>query len=143
MFLIFGLFGFINVFGQSKLTTEITNLRNDKGLVSLELLDKDNQNYQSKKLRISNGKIILQIDNIKDGKYAIRYIHDENSNDKLDTNWLGIPNEGYGFSNNAYGSFGLKDFEEWIFTVKGNTKNTMTTKYQALWLTRGHKTLRG
>ena len=34
------------------------------------------------------------------GNYAVQVMHDENDNNKLDTNFLGIPSEGYGFSNN-------------------------------------------
>ncbi|HTV14223.1 MAG TPA: DUF2141 domain-containing protein [Acidobacteriaceae bacterium] len=34
------------------------------------------------------------------GKYAVAVIHDENSNHKLDRNFLGIPKEGFGFANN-------------------------------------------
>jgi uncharacterized protein (DUF2141 family) len=34
------------------------------------------------------------------GKYGVAAIHDENSNHKLDKNFLGIPKEGFGFANN-------------------------------------------
>ena len=34
------------------------------------------------------------------GRYAVRVMHDENGNGKLDSNFLGIPKEGYGASNN-------------------------------------------
>lgn len=34
------------------------------------------------------------------GQYALRLMHDENSNGKLDSNFVGMPTEGYGFSNN-------------------------------------------
>ncbi len=33
------------------------------------------------------------------GDYAVKVMHDENGNGKLDTNMLGMPLEGYGFSN--------------------------------------------
>lgn len=33
------------------------------------------------------------------GTYAVKVIHDENDNGKLDTNFMGMPTEGYGFSN--------------------------------------------
>ena len=38
---------------------------------------------------------------IPPGTYALGVVHDENMNGKLDTKWLGIPKEGYGFSNDA------------------------------------------
>ena len=34
------------------------------------------------------------------GNYAVLLTHDENDNGKLDTNLVGMPVEGYGFSNN-------------------------------------------
>lgn len=36
------------------------------------------------------------------GNYAIAAIHDENSNHKLDRNFLGVPKEGFGFANNPH-----------------------------------------
>jgi uncharacterized protein (DUF2141 family) len=36
------------------------------------------------------------------GRYAIGVIHDENSNHKLDRNFIGYPKEGFGFSNNPH-----------------------------------------
>ena len=72
---------------------------------------------------------IIIVSDIKDGKYAIRYFHDENSNAELDTYWIGIPKEGYGFSNDAYGNFGPKDFIEWIFKVSSETKIRLTATY--------------
>jgi uncharacterized protein (DUF2141 family) len=38
--------------------------------------------------------------NLKPGSYAVMITHDENGNGKLDTNVVGMPLEGYGFSNN-------------------------------------------
>lgn len=37
---------------------------------------------------------------LEPGMYAVMVTHDENGNGKLDTNLLGMPVEGYGFSNN-------------------------------------------
>ena len=51
------------------------------------------------------------------GKYAISIIHDENNNDKLDTNFIGIPKEGFGFSNNPRIMFGPPSFEKASFEI--------------------------
>ena len=58
--------------------------------------------------------------NLEAGDYAVMLFHDANSNGELDSNMLGIPSEGYGFSNNV-GRFGKPDFEEAMFTVTGET----------------------
>lgn len=53
------------------------------------------------------------------GTYAIAAIHDENRNGDLDRNWLGIPTEGYGFSENASGSPGAPSFHIASFPFDG------------------------
>ena len=42
----------------------------------------------------------VTIKNLKQSNYAIAIFHDKNSNNKFDK-FLSIPNEKYGFSNNA------------------------------------------
>ena len=56
---------------------------------------------------------------IPPGTYAIGVYIDENDNDKLDTNLLGIPKEQYGFSNNAK-AFGIPKFEAASFVIDTN-----------------------
>jgi uncharacterized protein (DUF2141 family) len=51
------------------------------------------------------------------GPYAIIVFHDENDNGKLDTNFFGVPVEGYGFSNNAKAIFGSPAFDEVAVTL--------------------------
>lgn len=114
---------------QSSLQIEVTNLRNNRGQVSVELFNKDNIPVNGKTALITDNKCIITINDLKDGGYAIRYFHDENSNKELDMNFLGIPKEGIGFSNDAYGIFGPKKFEEWIFEVKDSTQIKLTTTY--------------
>lgn len=107
---------------QSTLEVKILNLSSDKGQVLLELFDVNEQRVRGVKQPIKNKQCIIKIDSLADAQYAFRFFHDANKNDELDTNWMGIPKEAYGFSNDAYGKFGPKDFEEWLFEVKGNTK---------------------
>ena len=118
----------IYVNAQNKLEIEIVNLKNDKGVVCLTLFDSNNKLLVDRKATVSNKKCILIIDNLKSSKYAIKYYHDANSNNKFDTNMLGIPSEGYGISNNAYGNFGPQAFDKWLFEVKNDTKITLNTK---------------
>jgi uncharacterized protein (DUF2141 family) len=44
--------------------------------------------------------ITAQIDSLPAADYGVVVIHDENSNRKLDRNFVGIPKEGFGFANN-------------------------------------------
>jgi len=51
------------------------------------------------------------------GTYAIGFYIDANGNEKLDTNFLGIPKEEFGFSNNAMGAFSAPKFEAASFVL--------------------------
>tara|TARA_B110000444_G_scaffold259006_1_gene301487 strand:- start:778 stop:1314 length:537 start_codon:yes stop_codon:yes gene_type:complete len=55
------------------------------------------------------------------GEYAITLFVDFNGNKKIDKNFLGIPKEQYGFSNNAMGRMSPPSFEQAKFTVTGPT----------------------
>ena len=52
------------------------------------------------KLAASKGDVTHVFESLPPGKYAVMVIHDENENGKLDSNFMGIPSEGYGFSQN-------------------------------------------
>ena len=54
------------------------------------------------------------------GTYAIGIFHDVNLNNKMDNNFLGIPVEQFGFSNNAHALFGPPDFDDAAFVLKGS-----------------------
>ena len=45
------------------------------------------------------------------GRFAVAVFHDENANDTLDRNLIGIPKEGYAFSEDAHGFAGPPSFE--------------------------------
>ncbi|WP_411993400.1 DUF2141 domain-containing protein [Agarivorans sp. DSG3-1] len=51
---------------------------------------------------------------------AISVYYDENANGKLDTNWLGIPREAVGISNNVKGRFGPPKYNDGMITLSGN-----------------------
>ena len=65
---------------------------------------------------------------IPDGEYAIAFFIDANGNKKLDKNFLGIPKEQYGFSNNAMGTLSAPTFEQAKFQVAGNTVQNIKLK---------------
>ena len=65
---------------------------------------------------------------IPDGEYAIAFFIDANGNKKLDKNFLGIPKEQYGFSNNAMGTLSAPTFEQAKFKVAGNTVQNIKLK---------------
>ncbi len=68
-------------------------------------------------LPITANKVIFNLEDIPYGDYAISVHHDENGDDKVNSNWLGIPKESLGASNDAKGSFGPPSFEKAKITV--------------------------
>ena len=66
--------------------------------------------------------------NVPEGIYAIALFIDANKNMKIDKNFLGIPKEQYGFSNNAMGTLSAPSFEQAKFQVKGNSTQNIKLK---------------
>ena len=58
---------------------------------------------------------------IPHGEYAISLFIDSNGNKKIDKNFLGIPKEQYGFSNNVMGRMSAPTFDQAKFLVAGPT----------------------
>ena len=64
----------------------------------------------------------MEFDDLPEGEYAISIFHDENNNNELDTNFLGIPKEGLGASNDARGHFGPPKYKDVKFYLKNGSK---------------------
>jgi uncharacterized protein (DUF2141 family) len=67
---------------------------------------------------------------LKPGNYAVALIHDANGNSNLDTNYLGMPTEGFGFSQNPEVLTKPPKFNDSAVTVsKTNTDIKIKMKY--------------
>lgn len=64
--------------------------------------------------------------NIPHGTYVISVFHDLDTNDKLNTNWIGMPKEPFGFSNDAKGRMGPPKFEDASFKVEKDMEIVIT-----------------
>ena len=117
------------VCGQYSLQVEITGLKNNSGVILFQLFNENEKIVTQVKGEIKDLKSSIIINDLKPGKYGFRYFHDENMSDKLETNVLGIPKEGYGFSNDAVGPFGPKPFREWLFELNQNKNLSVKTRY--------------
>jgi len=105
---------------------EITGLRNDRGQVlcalfsSAEGFPKNSEKaIAHARSEISREGAVCDFAGIAAGSYAVSVFHDENSNGRLDTKFLGIPREGVGASNNARGHLGPPKFEAAKFQFSG------------------------
>lgn len=116
-------------FSQFKLDIEITGIRNNTGKIMLELYDSAERVLVQDMSVIKDLKCTFSFQNLKTGKYAVRYYHDENFNCKMETNMVGKPTEGYGFSNNVIGKFGPPPFEKWLFEITADKKISLKPTY--------------
>jgi uncharacterized protein (DUF2141 family) len=117
---------------------KILNIRNSIGTVACALFESPD-GFPNEFLLSATNVMVIKIrksqarcdfEDIPPGTYAMAVIHDENMNGKLDTNWLGIPKEGYGFSNNATGVLGPPAYSAASFRYDGQTVQlTMSLKY--------------
>ena len=71
------------------------------------------------KIKVRHTEARCDFEDIPPGTYALAIIHDENMNGKLDTNWLGIPTEGYGFSNDVKALLGVPSLSAASFQYDG------------------------
>ena len=114
---------------QVTLKIEVSNLKNNTGIIIIDFRDGENNFIKGFSQEIVNNRCVIIIDSLKSGKYAFKYFHDENKNNKLDTYWFGAPKEGYGFSNNIKSTFRPPSFDDTVFEIKQNTVMCCFTCY--------------
>jgi len=117
---------------------QILDIRNSTGTIDCALFESP-AGFPTEFLRSAMNVMVLKIretrarchfEDIPPGTYAIAVIHDENMNGKLDTNFFGIPTEGYGFSRDATAVFGAPSFSAARFAYDGdNVELTISLHY--------------
>ena len=116
----------------------ILNIRNSIGTVDCALFDSPNgfarevlhSAMRLMVMKVPKNEARCDFEGIPSGTYALVILHDENMNGKIDTNWLGVPKEGYGFSNDAKAAFRVPSFSDASFVYDGqNLDLTITLRY--------------
>jgi uncharacterized protein (DUF2141 family) len=106
------------------LTVNISGLNSDNGNLMVGMYNKKElflkKQYKGIIGEIKNKKSVVIFKNIPKGEYAVSFVHDENGNKKMDTNFMGIPKEDYGCSNNATGFIGPPKYEDAKFKLTEN-----------------------
>ena len=107
----------------AEIVVEIEGLRSRKGVVRIGLYDREAA-FPKKQGQVMHGAVTLGdgpasyvFHELAPGTYAISLYHDENTNDKFDFTWLGMPDEGYGFSNGARARFSAPSFTDAAIVV--------------------------
>jgi uncharacterized protein (DUF2141 family) len=112
---------------EGTLVVRLLNLPNNDGVVmvaianSQENYESDGEPYRGLSQEVVNNQAEVSFEYLPYGEYAIKVFHDEDEDQELDTSFLGIPTEAYGFSNNADGTFGPPAWEDAKFTFSSAT----------------------
>lgn len=114
---------------ESKTTTiqvDAEKIRSTTGMMACALFnvadgfpDVQAKSFQYIYVSINSGIASCEFKDVAAGTYAVSVFHDENNNKKLDKNFVGMPLEGYGVSNNIRHMMSAPEFKESSFQVNG------------------------
>lgn len=133
------LFSQQSVRAQSKVIADISNFESNKGVCRACLFNsassfkgESGDPVQCVQVAISNKRSQVQFDNVPAGSYAIFLFHDTNSNNKMDKNFMGIPKEGYGASQNKLPFASAPTYNENKFNVSNGSTVRLAIKLRNL-----------
>jgi uncharacterized protein (DUF2141 family) len=69
--------------------------------------------------------VTCRFNDVPEGTYAVSIGHDLNGNKRVDTNFIGLPTEQWGVSNNARPTLRTPRFDEAAFKVAGDAKDVV------------------
>jgi uncharacterized protein (DUF2141 family) len=113
------------MFSQNvNLTVDVSGFKNNNGKVLIGVYNSEanflKKIFIGKSVSIENKKAQVVFENVPAGTYAVSVYHDINDNNKLDSNFLGIPKEPYASSNDAKGFMGPPKYSDAKFELKTN-----------------------
>ena len=111
--------------GNISLEMEINNLQSNNGPLYIRILDGNENPVIVGTSPVINYSSEISFDSIFPGKYAIQFFHDENENQKMDFNLIGIPKEKFGSSNDVKPILGPPKFEKMLFEIYQDKKIVM------------------
>ena len=119
-----------NQISSNHLNIEITGIKNKQGQICLSLFNKHhgfpndgNNAIQTSCIKVTDIKERVTLTNLAPGSYAIAIFHDENNDGILNFNWVGIPTEGFGFSQNPPILKGIPKFKDSAIIVSDSEIN--------------------
>ena len=107
---------------KATLTIHVLNVV-EGGVVRLGLYDQagypddKSEPVASSDVKAMPGETVIVLHDVPPGVYAIETYQDVNDNDKMDTTWLGLPLEPYGFSRDAHPILSKPPFSKVKFTL--------------------------
>jgi uncharacterized protein (DUF2141 family) len=108
------------------LQIQVVGLRSNNGRVGCSLYNSPNgfPRDESKIIKhawapAQNNQGTCTFSGLAPGTYAVAIFHDENSNGKMDYNFLGIPKEGFGFTKDPTVTISAPSFQACSFNYSG------------------------
>lgn len=116
--------------GYGVLTVTVDGIESATGIIGVEVLAGEAQfkgegSAASALLPARGGSTSVTFGALPSGEYAVRVMHDVDSDGKLKTNMVGMPKEPWGMSNNATGNFGPPKWEAARFELTGEVQQTI------------------
>jgi uncharacterized protein (DUF2141 family) len=121
-----------------EIKVKVKGLKNNKGHIICGLFTSE-KGFPSEpkgnavtvqKVASTKPEVECRFSDLKMGTYAISVLHDENDNDKMDTNFIGIPKEGYGASLNHYHTTSAPTFSENKFDLNKTDQKEIAINLQ-------------
>jgi uncharacterized protein (DUF2141 family) len=116
--------------GTASLRVQVKGVRSDSGVVRVLLFDgpegyptEPGKALRTRASPISKGEVVVVFEGLGAGTYALFAFHDEDGNGKLRSNFIGMPKEGVGASNNAKGRAGPPSFKAASVEVTGGERS--------------------
>ncbi len=125
--ILFGLVATLIPTNNPKLTIKISNIEKLQGEIKVGVFNKetnflkDGSAIKNYTIKVKKDSETLVITDLPKGEYAISMYHDTNSDNKLNTNFIGIPKEPYGFSNNVKPKMSAPKYHECKFDLAEST----------------------
>ncbi len=113
---------------QNKLSITVEGVKSSEGRINVAIYNqsdgflKFDKVFKCDSIKAHKGITYIAINDLPEGDYALAIFHDENGNNELDTNWLGIPKEAFGFSNAKVKLFGPPSFRECTLSIKADSE---------------------
>ncbi len=107
---------------DTPVTVNISNIVSDQGQLVVTVYDSKRSWLKKPFVRKvcplagDGGDVVLEL-SLPPGDYGFQVFHDLDSNEKMKTNFIGIPKEPTGVSNNAKGRFGPPKFKDAAVTI--------------------------
>ena len=119
---------------SAQIEVMVTNVRNASGKIGCRLFSskegfpRSNDAYQNVLVTIASDHATCLFSNLPSGTYAVAVMHDENGNGHLDTNFFGVPEEGYGVSNNHTYPLSSPKWDESLFVLNAGEKKQLQVR---------------